>query len=636
MTSERNGQRLAQHWQWLIWLPGALLALVLTWANTLQSLDSRLHDAVLRVQPASPPAPGITLIDIDEASLATLGPWPWPRPLLAKVMQNLREQGATLQAWDIALTDAHTGDVAIQAQLARGDIVIGQIPVLDPEVHTPPQEGRLHATPAGQAPPLCSQHPPLRGWLGVSAQLSPPHVGHLAATPDPGGQLRHLPAVICHSQSAYPQLALAAAQAAYPDEPWRLSPNWQPWLSRYRLQRGPWQFALDSRGQIPLPFARPHNAWPAISVQHLFNPPSQPLSIRGHTVIIGATALGLGDVVSTPYHPNAPGVSIHADLLSAARAPQPWPGVPWGAPLLSAIMALLFGAWLFKVRPLTSPRTIAGVTVLAAALPLLTLLLAWPAGVRLPAMPAVVALAVQGVLALLWQAWSLRTESQRLAQHLQSFMPVALARQIVQHNPSGDSLGHTSQGLVLALRIDGLKRWVASVDALHALGLTHAIHASAQTVVARHGGRVEHVMGDTLLLAWPGQHPDTAPSDDPGVIQNVIRSTDQILHNLSPVLASNETLTHPLSLQMAIDSGGYLVGIVGNADSRRSVMLGSAPTRTLAMLDLCAELASPVVFSEAALPLQPCARLHSLGHFLLPEQSRPMCLYRLAEAAPAA
>ena len=29
----------------------------------------------------------------------------------------------------------------------------------------------------------------------------------------------------------------------------------------------------------------------------------------------GGTALGIRDVVSTPYHPNAPGVSVHAELM---------------------------------------------------------------------------------------------------------------------------------------------------------------------------------------------------------------------------------------------------------------------------------------------------------------------------------
>lgn len=625
MSKSRKADAFSNRWRWLIWLLGALLALALNTTGLLQNLDSRLHDIVLRALPSTPPAPGITLIDIDEASLATLGSWPWPRPLLAQVMHKLREQGAALQVWDITFTDTDTTDTTVQAQLALGDIVIGQIPVLDPLVNQPPQDGRLQAASADQAPPVCSQHAPLRGWLGVSPQLAPPFVGHLAATPNADGQLRSLPAVICDNQARYPLLALAAAQAANPQAPWQLSQNWQPWRSSSTLQRGNWQFALDSQGNIPLPYARPHTTWPAISVQQLFNASGQQPAIKGHTVVVGATALGLSDNASTPYHPNAPGVSIHADILSAAIAGQPWPAMPAGSQLISALLVIVYGAWLLKVNSHTSPRRIAAATVVAGIMPAFTMLLLWPTGVRLAVWSSTLTLAGQGIAALAWQAWCLRAESQRLAQHLQSFMPKELAQQIVRHNPSDESLGQAGCGVVLALRVDGLKRWVASVEALHALGFTHALHASAQTQAASHGGRVEHVMGDTLLLAWAGQ--------DGNTLQNVIKSVDQIVSSLTPVLLRNETHTHPLSLQMAIDCGDYLIGLVGSASSRRSVMLGAAPTRTLAILDLCVELASPIVLTETtAQVLQPNPRLHTLGQFLLPEQARAVGLYRLADA----
>lgn len=615
--------------RWVFWVCAAAFALALTWAGPLRQQDSRLHDAVLRTLPAAAPTPGITLIDIDEASLAALGPWPWPRPLLARIMQTLREQGATLQVWDLTLTDPAAEDQALQAQLAHGDIVLGQVPVLDANVQSPPRDGVLHPTPAVTAPPLCSDHATVRGWLGVSPSLQPGAVGHLAATPNPDGLLRRLPAVICQDQLHYPQLALAAAQAAQPGAAWVLQRNWQPWASAHTLTLGNWAFSLDGQGWLPLPHARAHGTWPAISVQALFNPAAQAPKLQGHTVLIGATALGMGDIVSTPYHPNAPGVSIHADLLSAATSSQPWPAVPWAAPWWAALLALVSGASLLRLQAHTSPRTVASVTVATALLPMLLMLVAWPTGMRLPVWPVVLAVLGQGVATLIWQVLALRRESVRLAQHLQGFMSPELARRIVQHSPSSESLGQTCTGLVLALRIDGLDRWVASVGALQALGLTHAIHAAAQMVAAQYGGRVEHVMGHTLLLAWPsGCHTAT---------QQVIASVDGMGEALGPVLSRNETITHPLSLQMSVDNGIYLLGVVGSAASRRSVLLGPAPTRTLAMLDLCAELASPVVFSHAAvLPLHAHPRFHTLGYFLLPEQAHPTHLYRLgAQGAPA-
>ncbi len=613
--------------RWVFWFGSAAFALILTWAGTLQHQDSRLHDWVLRALPPKAPAASITLIDIDEASLAALGSWPWSRPLLARIMQTLREQGATLQVWDLILTEPSAQDSILQAQLAQGGIVLGQVPVLDANVQSPPRDGVLHPATAANAMPLCSDHATVLGWLGVSPSLRPSTVGHLAATPNPDGQLRRLPAVICQDQLHYPQLALAAAQAAQPGDKWELQRNWLPWESAHTLKRGNWAFALDAQGWLPIPYARAHGTWPAISAQALFNPAAKVPDLTGHTVIIGATALGMGDIVSTPYHPSAPGVSVHADLISAALAQQPWPAAPWAAPWWAAMLALASGAGLLRLQALASPRTVAGITLAVATLPIVLMFAAWPTGMRLPVWPVVLAVVGQGIATILWQALTLRKESMRLALHLQGFLPPELARQIVQHNPSSESLGQTCTGIVLALRIDGLDRWVASVSALQALGLTHAIHAAAQMVAAQHGGRVEHVMGHTLMLAWP--------TGSAHATQQVIDSVDSMGLAFGPVLTQNETTTHPLSLQIAIDSGSYLLGIVGNAASRRSVLLGSAPTRTLAMLDLCAELASPAMLSHAAVqPLATSSRIHALGYFLLPEQVQPTYLYRLGPASP--
>jgi len=625
--------------RWCIWLLAAVVAAALSQWPATQTLDDQLHDAYTRWLPATPAPPDIQLVDIDERSLAQLGPWPWPRPLLARLSEALRARGARLQVWDLLLPESAPGDAQLDATLRRPDTVLSQVLVLDPAVDPPPRQGLLQPT-HGIPTSLCSRHGPITGYIGIAPSLHPAHVGHVSATPNADGHLRQLPAVLCAPPHAYPQLALAAAQAHSPDAPWALHTNPWPWAPRHTLQRGPWRFALDERGWLTIPYVRPHQAWPAISAADLLDPAAKNAgaSLQGRIVLIGATALGLGDAVSTPYHPHAPGLSIHAELLAAALAPPrsypaPWPVRPWAAPLWSGLGVLLFGALLWRIRPHSPLRG----TVVHAALtlpgPALLALLLQPLGALLPVWPATIGLLLQALAWLVWQSMRLRQESRRLTQHLQSFMPPALAAQIAAQNPSGDSLGQPCQGTLLALRVAGIERWVASVETLQALGLIHAIYASAQTIAAAHGGRLEHTQGHTLLLAWPQA---SATS-----VRQAMHAAQACAERLAPLLQRNETPTHPLSLHATIETGLYLLGIVGDTASRRPVLLGPAATDVQAMLQLNAELAAPILVGPGAAQLAEAhphpssPRLHRLGRFILPEQPSPKRLYLYPTSAPA-
>ena len=47
----------------------------------------------------------VTIIDLDEQSLETVGQWPWPRNVLAQMVQNLMQMGAILVAFDVVFAE---------------------------------------------------------------------------------------------------------------------------------------------------------------------------------------------------------------------------------------------------------------------------------------------------------------------------------------------------------------------------------------------------------------------------------------------------------------------------------------------------------------------------------------------------
>lgn len=627
--------------RWCLWALSGVLAALISLTPWSRGIDDRLHDAITVRLPDVPVPPGVVLIDISERSLELFGPWPWPRPLLAKVAQALQERGARVQVWDLLLPQEAPGDDILATSLARAGVVVGQVLITDPAVRDAPHDGKL--MPSAQMPPdLCSTHSPVTGFIAVSPGLRPVAVGHVGATPDADGRLRSLPAVVCHQSAVYPQLVLAAAEAAEPGVPWRRKRGFWPWEPSSTLVRGGWQFPLDNRGWLQIPYARAHTSWPAISVEQLLDPKLEFPELRGSVVLLGATALGLGDVVSTPYHPAAPGLSIHAEIVAAAIPPampaaaagtlalaptasaashHRWPVRGRAATALAFLLTLIPGLLLvMQLHPHRASRATIGLTLVALAAPLLVAGAFRSIGWVLPLWPVMLALLVQAGSLWVFNAMMLRRESRQLAQHLQSFMPPALARRICQDSPTGESLGELREGTLMALRIAGIERWVGAVEPLQGLALIHAVHATAQALATRSGGRLEHAQGHTLLLAWPGA--------DGNFVRQALDVAQQCGQDMMPLLGRNESETHPLSLHIAIESGAYLQGIVGTADNRRAVLIGPAATDALAMLELSDELATPVLVGpRAAAALEQAASVRRLGQFVLPEQSQPKPLY---------
>ena len=612
----------ARDWGWRF----VLIALALVCSATLAQFkllswaDLQLHDWLTRSLPQRPVPAQITLVDIDERSLAELGPWPWPRPVMARLMQSLRERGAKLQVWDVFFADSAQGNDTIAAQLSAGkDIVLGQVLILDPKIHNPPQAGTLRAS--NQAPPICSLQVQTKGYFGVSKELSPAWVGHISSTPDEDGRLRRLPAVLCdEAQQHYPQLAIAAAMALEPKAAWTLKPGRFPLGPAQWLERAGLSFALDDKGYLSVPYAREHAAWPAVSASQLLAPSAEIPSLQGQIVIIGASALGVGDNVSTPRHPNAPGVSVHSELMGAALDGN-WLIAPQAPATFAALLTLLVVLVLLPIaRPERTLASIITYVALALLVPFLVALLGRLGDVMLPVAAPSLTLVVFGAGVLVAKADSERRRAQQLALHLESFLPQRLAREIAFQTPGSESLGKPCQGVLLALRVQGLERWTSAVDSLQALGVAHAISTLADHAASSNGGALEHVRGEVLLMAWPKADAQCGSA--------AIEAAHKLMQELLPLLKQNESLRFPLGLQAALESGAFLLGVAGPQASRRPLLLGPVADVVLAMLPFCDELAAPLLIGPQVAQSQPRQKLVLIGQFLLPDQAQPKSLYR--------
>src|ERR1700704_4224904 len=82
----------------------------------IEELRVRMFDAFQRVDPRVKTIRPVTIVDIDEKSLADprLGQWPWPRTRIADIVTTLTRLGAVVIAFDVVFSepDRLTPDIA--------------------------------------------------------------------------------------------------------------------------------------------------------------------------------------------------------------------------------------------------------------------------------------------------------------------------------------------------------------------------------------------------------------------------------------------------------------------------------------------------------------------------------------------
>ncbi|OHX19046.1 CHASE2 domain-containing protein [Chromobacterium sphagni] len=310
----------------------AILGLLLIGSQLLNRLDFWLYDGLIRSQLKHDDHSGITVIAIDEKSLAELGRWPWPRAYHAQLLDKLLHARAI--GLDIAIVEPSTqpeADQHLADAIRRNGKVIG--PVF-PEM----QGHRLVETR------------PLPLLASAMAGL-----GHTDYEQDEDGIIRRAYLQAGLGSPRHPSFAGAVSQLARGIRPAPAPPP--PALSGlawYRAQAVMVPFSNGARPYQTVSYSDALNRLPADS-------------FANRIVLIGATATGLGDSHLTPLSANnrgLSGVEINAFMLHGLMEhPLVTPLDPGWKALLSALI-LLLADW--RLARQSSPRRLLASYALAA------------------------------------------------------------------------------------------------------------------------------------------------------------------------------------------------------------------------------------------------------------------------------
>lgn len=609
-------------------LGAALVAGALWWllnlllGPTLVALEERSGDWVWRANASSERESRIILVDIDEASLQQLGPWPWPRQRLAELSDKLAAEGAGLQILDVIFSGSTRDDSRLIASLKKNNAVLAQTFAL--EAHSAANSGQP-LDPLGW--PACPAGLPVaQGFVANDAAFSGLPVGHITPHIEPDGNLRRQPAVICYQGKAYPALFVAAIARAMslnvaPIEPGAgpLGPAWRlatPGMARNGL-------ALDAQGLVRVPWTLRPEAFVSISAADVLAGRVPQNLLHNAWVLIGSTALGLNDRTASPFSGNSPGLLVHAQLLRGALE-DAIPSQPRFGGLYAVVITVLGTILLAGLGRLRRKPVFILVVSGLALVVLLWLVKSW----MLIHFSLWVEW-VQAALFLLLFALSLglfeyardRLERDRLYNHLASYLPRPVAAALSQQDPSGAIDAKRRTITVLYADIRNFPAYCETHPPEEAAAVLHAFFSMVTKLVEQYGGGVESFHGDAVLAVWDNE---SQPNNPERALNAAVEIQRQSLQTL-PTPQPDEMA--PLVLGIGLETGLATVGSFGLARRRTHLAIGHPVTMATRLQEMTVELAHPILLGEGIAASVGGQRLVSQGIFLLEGLKTPSHIY---------
>jgi adenylate cyclase len=325
----------------------------------------------------------VTIVDIDEASLAELGHWPWPRDILAELTEKLVEQGAILVAYDVLFAEeqdqaiklidryqkthqtleprfyediknALDGDMRFAQSVANNEVILSV--VFSNSGFTKGKLSRPLSIVTSDKQ-FMDNMPKMNGFISSTEQLSNAanYVGFINAHPDADGIMRRARLLQSYNGELYPSLSLASSMG------FLLADNltiFSDKISNSRYLQGIQLFdqyiPIDSNGDVLIPYIGPAYTFPYVSVVDVLNEQADTSLLEGKIILIGSTAASLSDFRATPTNSLYPGVEAHASVINGIIS-NSFSAQPEWSHGINFVLIISAGIFLSILLPLLSP-----------------------------------------------------------------------------------------------------------------------------------------------------------------------------------------------------------------------------------------------------------------------------------------
>ena len=639
--------------QLLLLLPllACLFALGIDFAP-LQKLRLQVFDQYQRWSPRPYEEMPVRIVDIDDASLARLGQWPWPRTRLAELVDRLEKLGVAAIAFDSLFAESDRSspaeasrqwpltpalqqglqglpdhDQLFAQRLRQKNVAIGF--VLEAEDKHPntanlPQSARFIELGEGASRRLHRFQGAIRALPVLESAAQ--GYGAINFVADSDGVLRRVPLLFSYRGETVAGLTAEALRVAQetPNIVLRAAGD-QLGLSEIRI--GEVNIPTTPQGEFWVHFSPPVNgrylpAWQVLAGR------APPEALAGHIVLIGSSAQGLMDLRFNPLGRIMPGVEIHAQALEQILAGHFLQRPGWAQ--AAEALALLLGGLL-----------IAGLTlrlrVLHAASALLLLLAASTLGSWLAFREAGLLLDPAGPsLGILLTFASCSLYRHRLNEHESRWIREAFSRYVspnrvnylIEH-PEALELGGRRQIVsFVATDLADFTPLLESSDPGQIVSLLNAYLDGMLAIAFRHEGTIDRIVGDAVAVVFsaPVEQADHAER----ALACALEMNAFARQHADTLRAQGIPFGHT---RIGVHTGEVIVGNFGGAAMFDYRALGDAVNTTARLETVNKHLGTHCCISEATLAGCPDAAVRPVARLILKGKQEALATYEPLAAA---
>lgn len=579
-------------------------------------------DVLQRLSPRefNPELP-VRVVDIDEASLASWGQWPWPRTLVAQMVQNLGDYGAATIAFDMLFAEPDryspsrllndpslAGILTVErhAEKLDNDVVLGMEMAYWPVVLGVAARLSAEGEPiAAKAGIIEFGEKPAEGLISVPhwTPIAPPlgraaaGVGGVNVSPIGGtGIVRRAPVLWNGPDGPLPSLGIEALRVALgetsifvegaPDEAGIML---AAEIAGYRLP-------TTENGELWLKYRRdtPDLYISAKDVLEGSENPELRSEIEGRIILIGTSAAGLFDIHQTALGESVPGVSIHAQMIEQILTDEMLSrsDVTAAQELLAfAFLGLVVIAVMSSFGAIAS--FIAGGIAAAAVLAISWLVFQNQSILFDATFPLIGGIANFGLL-----AGYLFVSTEREKREIRKVFSHYVAPEILDEmENTGHQLqlgGESQEITVMFSDIRGFTALSESATATELVSLLNALFSKLGDQILHERGTIDKFIGDAIMAFWNAPLP---VADHPcRAALAALRMRGALAQfNASDIMRNRK----PIALATGIATGQACVGNIGSQKRFNYTVIGDVVNVAARIEQCCRTVEYDIVVSDA-------------------------------------
>lgn len=295
-----------------------IAGLTLLKLSPLEGIEEKLYDYRLKIRGPIKPPDSITIASIDEKSIKRVGKWTWSRDKIAELIKRLNNAGAEIIVFDIIFSEPERNDPVLgRAMKEAGNVILPVVFDFNEEASSHSDEFLINTSfQSIENPEMFNKYSPIRAktvlmpvYELIKEAMS---LGHINTFPDRDGTHRWETLIMEYNGYLYPSITLRAA-ALYLGVP-----NEKVIIKATEgIQMGKRFIPTDRWGRALTNYYGDNYTFNHISISDILDGNVRHKELDGKIVLIGATAIGICDLMATTFSPAMIGVEKHANVIAS-------------------------------------------------------------------------------------------------------------------------------------------------------------------------------------------------------------------------------------------------------------------------------------------------------------------------------